>query len=271
MMHVISALVSLLGAGCPTREAVISHLAELPTLANAPTWQIGTEADHVRIDLSQGGIVTTRQLPLQAGESCDDRALAVATIIAAWSQPLEIRSVDPKWQRRGNALRFDVAASFVNSLALSSAWAPGADVSFSLGRERWLFHLDLVAFGRRAIDVDPVAANYLRAWMALGPVVRFRPWRLVIDLRAQLLFGLTQVEGSRTAQTLEADAGLGAGVRLALRAGPVAPFLGFSLAGWLRSFDAWVQHSVPAGSASQRLEIPKLEGLFSAGVAVGSP
>jgi len=281
-MLAITALLTVLGSACPTRESVALQLAKLPALADAPSWQIEAESDHIQVELSDGGIVSNRRLSFDSSDSCDDRALAVATLIATWSRdrdpPAPPEAAEPAQRPlpkpvAGTAathapsnFRFDVAASYVTSLALGSAWAPGGQVAVSVGRGRWLFRADLVGFGKRPLA--PVEASYLRSWLAVGPLVRLRPGRFLIDAQAQLLVGLVYVDGAATSASTDADVGIGGGVRVAVRAGPVAPFVAVGIAGWLRSLSAWVS-SMPNGR--QLLEVPRLEGLFSVGLAVGSP
>ena len=288
-MLAISALLTVLGSACPTREAVALHLAKLPALADAPSWQLTSGSDQIRVELSDGRIVSSRLLSFDRSDSCDDRAFAIATLIATWSQDPDppaphaaAAPAQPPIAQPANrivathtprGLRFDVAASYVSSLALGSAWAPGGDVAFSVGRGRWLFRADLVGFAKRHLPDAIADAKYLRSWLGVGPLLRVRPGRFLIDAQAQLLIGLVYIDGSATPTRSEVDVALAGGVRVAVRAGPVAPFVGVGLAGWLRSFDdvQSVGPSVAGATGYQLVSIPRLEGLFSVGLAVGSP
>jgi hypothetical protein len=98
-------------------------------------------------------------------------------------------------------------------------------------------------------------------------LVRFRPGRFLLDLFAELTPSLVYVDGVGFASSLSAvglDVGLGGGGRAALRLGPVAPFLGARMVGWLTPQSVQV-----TGLGGGVTALPRLEVLLEAGIALG--
>jgi len=82
------------------------------------------------------------------------------------------------------------------------------------------------------------------------------------------LLALLYVAGAgfaRNYTAFDVDVGLGAGVKLGVVAGPVQPFVGVDVVGWLRPAQATAQ----AAAATVTAELPRFEVVLSAGLAFG--
>lgn len=263
---------------CPTAGEVAARLRDLIPAADtvaAPRERVllrsdgGALALELRDDL--GRTLARRRFEAAA---CDDVAQAAAVVIAAWAT--ELRSagaaevVLPRARRR--AVGFELAAAFVAALA-GASFAPGGELAVTLGprRGRLLGRLLATATAPRDLRLGaaaPAHATFLRASLALGPVVRFRPRRWLVDLDAEASVALVYIGSvgfADSASAFDADLGLGGGARAAVRLGAVAPFVGVRLVGWLRPLAATAVGPT-GGSAS----LPRFEALFTAGIAFGN-
>src|SRR5947209_4541133 len=63
-------------------------------------------------------------------------------------------------------------------------------------RSHFLGRVALVGLGPRDLSLGPGHGTYTRAWAALGPLVRFRPSRFILDLHAEALLALLYVTSS---------------------------------------------------------------------------
>jgi hypothetical protein len=206
---------------------------------------------------------------------CAELANAAAVVIAAWATELRgaatPRVVLPR-PRPKRALGYEVDAGFLGALA-GSSFAAGGQAGAMLGARGGRVYGRLTVAGTALRDIDvgaaaPAHGSYTRAWLGVGPLVRFRPGRFLLDLDAQLAVALLYVAGIGFADSqsgYDADLALGAGGRAAVRAGPVAPFVGVHVQGWLRPLSVAV--TGPAGGSA---ELPRFEVLFSAGLAFGT-
>lgn len=168
----------------------------------------------------------------------------------------------------GRRARFEVAAGFVASLA-GPSFAAGAAVEVLVAPRAVNLGVRLAVHATdvREEVLGPGRARWTRAALSVGPVYRFRPGPFAIDLHAEVLAALLAIEGTgfdTSASAFDFDPGLGAGARAALRLGPATPFIGVSLAGWLRK-----QQGLITGG-NETAEIPRFEVLLSAGVGLGN-
>jgi hypothetical protein len=262
---------------CPSAVEVARELRELvgdaapaPTGERLELWRDG-EALHVRLGDAHGSLAE-RTLP---GSNCVELARAVAVLVAAWrtdvgasSQRIELRRSRPHLE-----LGYDVGAGFSASLASSPfGFAAGGTLALTLGprRSRVLARLALTANNLRSLAVGTSTqghARYTRAGVAAGPSVRLRPRRFLIDLFAELTFGLVYVDAVGFIATQSAygfDVGLGGGARAAIHLGPVAPFVQARLVGWLTP-----QSVLVAGRNGGVSQLPRLDVLLELGIAFG--
>lgn len=277
---------------CPSADAVRAELAALLPVEAAGAVEraeLGEVDGALTVGLAAGGRrVAARTLAV--GEDCAARARAAAVVIAAWHQPLgdetgganasakEEASAKEKASakenvsvsvgaRAGRRVRWAVSAGFTASLA-GAAFAPGATATVLLAgpRSRFAGRLAVTGLGYRDLALGPGAASWTRASIALGPAYRFSRGRVALDGHAEALVALLTVRGvgfDTTRQAFDVDPGLGAGARLLVRAGPVTPFVGVSVAGWLRRQQVRVTNTDLAG------ELPRFEVLLEAGVGFG--
>jgi hypothetical protein len=283
-MHAF-AMAMLLAAGlnidartdCPSDVAVAEEMRALvgDAAAVAPgerleLWREGGQL-HVRLGDARG-VLAERTLPVG---DCAELARAVAVLVGAWRT--EVGASMPRLElhrpRSKVELGYDVGAGFSASLASTPfGFAAGGTLVATLGprRGRLLLHLALTANDLRSLSVGTQTqgyARFTRAGLSAGPLVRFRPRRFLFDLFAELTAGLVYVDAVGFVSTQSAfafDVGLGGGVRAAIRAGPVAPFLGARVVGWLTS-----QSVVIAGQNGGTTGLPRLEVLLEAGIALG--
>jgi hypothetical protein len=273
------AFVEITGAAvCPTPEAIGARLRELipdAAAAAAPRERVAVSNDGgaLLLELRDADGRTIAQRRLEAA-ACDDLAQAAAVIIAAW--PTELRAagapevVLPRPPRR--VLGWELDGGFVAAVA-GASFAPGGELGLSLGARggRVLGHLQLTGTGTRDLGIGraaPAHATYTRASLALGPRVRFRPRRFRLDLDAAVSVALVNLGGSGfadAANAFDVDVGLGGGARAAVRLGPVAPYLGVHVVGWLRPLS--ISAGGPTGGSAP---LPRYDLLFSAGIAFGN-
>jgi hypothetical protein len=267
-------------ATCPAPGDVAAALERL-----AP--EAGGGGDRAQIDPVPGGVEIVlygeggerkKERRLLADAACGELAEAAAVVIAAWERELAARPPSPVRLVAAPAtptrVGFDLGAAFVGAL-VGRSFAPGGGLQLTVvdrgpaPRRRLVRaggRLELVATGTRDVAVAAGHASYTRAWLALGPVVRFAPSRLLLDVHAQVALALVSIEGIgyvAPRHDFDVDPGLSLGARLGVRVGPVAPFVGVSLSGWLRR-----QRLVVDGVADAA-QLPQLEALLSAGIAVG--
>jgi len=228
---------------------------------------------HLRLLDLAGATLAERSLP---GNDCGELARTSAVLLAAWRT--EVAASAPKLEltrpapRRARDLSYEVAASFLGSLA-GSSFAAGAEVATALGRRCGRVLARLGVFG---LDLRPLSvgtnkighARFTRAGLSAGPLVRFRPGRWLFDLHAETTAAILYLDavGFATNQrSLDFDLGLGGGARAAIHARAVAPFLGVSVAGWLTG--PLVRVSGPTGGTAA---VPRFEVFLEAGIAFGN-
>jgi hypothetical protein len=282
-MHIVLVAALLASVGlevdartdCPSGAAVAAALQALVGNTLAPPGErveLVRDAAGVRLRLlGAQGVLAERTLP--AGD-CTELANAAAALIAAWrtdvgaaTPRLELRAL-----RRPHALDYEVGAGFSASLA-GAAFAAGGTLALALGprRGRVLARVALTGNDLRSLSIGTASeghGRFTRAGVALGPMLRFRPRRFLLDLFAELTPALLYVDGVGYASTLSAfgfDVGLGGGGRAALHVGPLAPFVGARVVGWLTPQS--LQVSGPSGGVTA---LPRFEVLLEAGIALGT-
>lgn len=163
-------------------------------------------------------------------------------------------------------LRWALSAGLVTALTGRAA-AAGGEVALTLApaRGRFCARLALLGTGPREQALGRGAASFTRAAVELGPAYRWSHGRWGLEAHAAALAALLVVRGvgfDINQQALDFDPGLSGGVRVLLRVGPVAAFLGTAVAGWLRP--------QTVHGADQSMELPRYDVLFVAGADVGS-
>jgi len=266
------------GADCPSGAAVAEALrgdAADSDAAVRERVELRRQAGALRLRLLDlaGATLAERSLP---GNDCAELARTSAVLLAAWRT--EVAASAPRLEltrpapRHAREMSYEVAASFLGSLA-GSSFAAGAEVASALGRRNGRVLARLGVFG---LDLRPLSvgtqptghARFTRAGLSAGPLVRFRPGRWLVDLHAEATAALLYVDavGFATNQSaFDFDLGLGGGARAAIHAGPAAPFLGVSVAGWLTGQSVRV-----SGRTGGTAAVPRFEVLFEAGIAFGN-
>ena len=263
---------------CPTADEVAARLRDLvpdAAAATAPRERVtlAEQGGALELALHDGSGRTIGRRRLEAAP-CADLAQAAAVVIAAWDTDLRAGQAPTLVLPRPPPpprLALDVAGGFVASFA-GAAFAPGGELALTLGPRRGRLAGRILATGTATRDLDvgqaaPAHVSFTRASLALGPVVRFRPGRFVIDLGGHASAALVYLAGvgfADSASAWDADVGLGGGVRAALRLGRVAPYLGARVEGWLRPLSARV-----TGPTGGTVALPRFEVLLGAGLAVG--
>ena len=267
------------GSDCPNGAAVAEALRGVAGEGSAAQvrerLELRREAGgvHLRLTDSNGAALAERSLP--AGD-CAELARTAAVLVAAWrtevaatAPRLELERPPPK---RPSKISYELGAGVVGSLA-ASAFAAGGDGEAAVGRRNGRVLGRVAAFGMdlRSIAVGTQAnahARFTRAGLSAGPQVRFRPGRWLLDLHAEATFALLYLDavGFLTNQrAFGFDLGRGAGARAAIHAGPVAPFLGVGVVGWLTGQSVQV-----SGRLGGTAVVPPIEVLLQAGIAFGN-
>lgn len=267
---------------CPGPVDVVRELGGLgPAQVEGPRRR-------ARLDIVDGGLRvelrddkgrTLAARRLELGPPCAELATAVAVVLAAWQSelasvvlPLTVGDSAAAARARGRSRRrglgYDVGAAFVSSLA-GTDYAPGAEVEATLtaGTERFAGRLALLGTGTRSRPLGPGRLQWTRFALAAGPSFAVEGRRLLLDLHVEALLGLLVVDGMgflTNERAFDFDPGVGAGARLALRAGPLWPFVGIFVAGWLR------RQQIAVTGITETAEVPRFELGLSIGVAFGN-
>jgi hypothetical protein len=146
------------------------------------------------------------------------------------------------------------------------SWAPAARVELAFGREagRWRARIAALGFGRHTMAVAPGQAHWWRASLSLGAdydLARGERWAVVLGAGA--LTGMAWIAGDgftvdRTSRSV--DAGGEVRARAEWRRGRVRPWLGISLAGWLRG------QALELEGAATSSALPRVEPAAALGV-----
>ncbi|HEX4456999.1 MAG TPA: hypothetical protein VIA18_03470 [Polyangia bacterium] len=272
---------------CPDADAINQRLhALLPSagsLADRATVDVSAGAIRVEVRDPDGTLLGARALPPRG--SCDDRAEAVAVVIAAWESDLAA-STSPAFtiarpaahatavvataRPRSAALTWDVAAAFLGTFA-GGAFAAGASADVTLRKPGFPLaaRLGVAGSDSREIALAGGSAGWTRAALLLGAafdVVSRRGIRF--DAHADVAAGWLFVQGRGYHANYSDNAfdpALGGGVRLALTKWDLEPWVDCTLLGWLRHQTV----SVSDPTSTMSAEIPRFDVWLRAGVAYG--
>jgi hypothetical protein len=244
-----------------------------------------TDADDaLRVELhdAAGALIGRRTLP-RAG-TCEERAEAVAVVIAAWESDLR-RYADTAPARtvpiaestvivaaipRSSALTWDVSAAFLGTIA-GGAFAAGASADVTLGKRGFPLAARIGVAGADSRDVTLGGGHtsWTRAALLLGPVLDIVSKRGVrFDLHADAALGWMYAQGRGYNESYSSsafDPALGGGARLAITRWKIEPWLDCTLLGWLRHQTL----SVTEASGTASSELPRFDVWLRAGFAYG--
>lgn len=256
--------------------------------------QIVIEDDEIEVQLTTPGTQVRRRV--NPGATCAETTRTVATIIASWESGDESRTEldlpltlapmsdppDPPppppsrhnpppddaiqrrpWMQR-RSVDFDIAAAFVAGWQFYD-FAAGGSFDARLTRRGSPFAASIgVLFdgGRDEGATDGLGiVRWKRPMVRLGAEYRLMLARVSIDLRVSVGLGayLLYFEDTSTARF---DPSLGGGLRLGGKVGPVRPFVGVEIVGWL------LRHQI-AGfeAAGMAYAINRFDALLVTGVA----
>jgi hypothetical protein len=248
---------------CPEPRQLHKRLALLSggAAVKGTSVQIRHEGDRLAFTFTRDGRSERRTLPPAA--NCAEETEVAATLIAAWRDADALAAPAPR------AIVFpEIEAAFVGALA-GTAFAPGAEATVRLGvlGRRWAALLGLLGEGPRTTPLGAGQVSWGRAALTVGAGARLIDRRISLELRAQARVALLYARGGGFAANYDrydADAGLGAGLRLGVRVGRLRPMIGVDVVGWLRPEQAYAQ----AGSGEASTALPRVEALLIAGVGL---
>ena len=223
------------------------------------------------------------------GGTCRDQAETVAVTLAIWEAQMH-----PEIALRLDRLSPELAAASApapppsrtrelvvagmpaarTSLSLGAAvagdwqagsWAPGARIELGLGRAggRWRARLAGLGTGRHTLDVAPGQATFWRASLFLGAeydVARGSRWAGVLGCGA--VGGVVSIDGAGYAvnrASRSVDAGGEVRARGEWRPGRMRPWVGISIAGWLR------RQNLDVRGATTSSTLPRVEPMVVMG------
>jgi hypothetical protein len=281
------AIVEVLSASpCPDAAAVERRLHTIlsPSGTEPDRATVSDEdgALHVELRDPSGALIGRRVLPL-AG-SCEDRAEAVAVVIAAWESDLRrYEETEPATAAaipeatavvaslpRSSSLTWDVSAAFLSTIA-GGAFAAGASADVTLGKRGFPLAARIGVAGSDSRDLALAGGHtaWTRVAFLLGPVldvVSKRGVRFDVHADAALGWMLAQGRGYNADYSSSSfDPALGGGARLAITKWKIEPWLDCTLLGWLRHQTLSVTEL--SGTASS--EIPRFDVWLRAGFAYG--
>jgi hypothetical protein len=278
----LTGLVEADTGGCPDGNAVEEQLLPLipPPAQRAPRRAVVQRSGGVlRVELRDpaGRVLAARELPATA--SCGDLAAAAAVVLgSAWRAapapelpPLHL-DADAVLRRPAlppKRLPWEVAASAFVSFA-GSGGAPAAggalETTITPRGRRLGARVVFLGAGLREEPVGPGRAAWTRLALGAGPRYGLDKGRFLLSLHAEGLVAVVLARGEGFAesfQSADVDLGLGGGVRIGLRLGPVAPFIGGTILGWLRP------QTIHVANIAATVDLPRFEVLLAAGVALG--
>jgi hypothetical protein len=158
------------------------------------------------------------------------------------------------------------AGAFVSFVGQSAA--PGGIVEGWLApRGRRLGgRLAFLGAGTRDEPLGNGKAVWTRLAVAGGPRYTLQKGSFLISLYAEALLAAVLVRGvgyDRTYDSADLDLGLGGGARVGFRLGPIAPWIGGGVAGWLRP------QEVQVDGLSATAQLPRFEVLLGGGLSLG--
>jgi hypothetical protein len=253
---------------CPSSRDIASNLAVfLPEQgAQSGTVLITAAPDGLLVDLRPENPAFGAQRSVVVDNNCQERAKAVAVVIATWwpvgtaattSTKAQVEATIPKENRRriaGSAGAFAslVSGSTAPGVRMEASWSPRAS---ALG-----IRLSFSGTGSQGGELGPGHAHFTRASIELGPTYACSALRVDAGLVASRL----RIEGSDFSVnqiSTGGSVGATAGLRLGWNWGPVLPWLELRGIWWPQS-----QRMYVADSAIAR-PIPHAELQFGAGMA----
>jgi hypothetical protein len=271
---------------CPDSAAIKQRLRSLlsPSATSTDRATIDESLSAIRVEVrdAAGANVGVRALPL-AG-SCDDRADAVAVVIAAWESdvgrraaahtptatPVPESAAIVATSPTPSQLTWDVSASFLGTIA-GGAFAAGASADVTLGKRGFPLaaRIGVAGSDNRDLTLAGGRASWTRAALMFGPVFDVVSQKGVrLDVHADIAAGWMFVQGrgfSANYSDNGFDPALGGGARLALTKWSIEPWIDCTLLGWLRHQTV----SVPTATSTASTEIPRFDVWLRAGVAYG--
>jgi hypothetical protein len=281
-------MVEVSGTACPSATQVSERLQALlsPRAQGLPRkaeLRLHTDQDAalLRVTLRDGVGRVISERELSADAPCADLATAAAVILAAaWdvdpdrgppaAAPIDLRASSaaprapapppPGWT-------WDLSAAAWVSFAGTAAAPAGSVEGFvAPPRRRLGLRLAFLGIGTRDEPVGPGFARWTRIAVSAGPRYSLAKGSFLISLYGEALLAAVLVQGVDFQQnytSASADLGLGGGVRVGVRLGPVVPFIGGGIAGWLLPQTVLVQGLDPG------VTLPRFDLLLGAGVALG--
>jgi hypothetical protein len=275
-VSIFFALVEGSGA-CPSASEVAERLRALVPEAAAATGERARVSDagggaRVELFAADGARIAERTL---AAAPCADLAQAAAVVIAAWESELResaAAQVNLPAARPRRHAGFEISAAYLLAIAKDTKYASGASLTIAVGErgKHFLGRLELAFEDTRNLALDVGHTSWSRPFFAaLGPLFRFRPSRLVLDLHAEALAAALYYRGvgfSTTQSGYDWDFGFGAGVRGAIAAGPARFFAGVGFAGWIHAPTL----QITAGTTTPSVAVPPIEALLTFGISFGN-
>jgi hypothetical protein len=237
---------------------------------------------------ASGARVGLRQFP--PGGACEEKARASALVVAFWLRELRgpavsedqpstppaavlTTSVAPpdRPTPAPSGAQLEVAAAFSAAVTGSTGAYGGALEALLTPRARGLgARLAAVGLSAHEVNVGPGVGRWER--LAVTPALNYR-WVAglwLVDVHVDALLAAVRLEGQGldvTRSTWRFDPGVGAGLRAARVPRPgswFAPYAAVQMWAWPSRHTLLV-----AGSSDHGADLPRIEGLFQLGLAVG--
>lgn len=280
-------MVEVSGTACPSAAQVSERLQALlsPRAQGLPRkaalrLRTDREAALLQVTLRDGTGRVISERELSADAPCADLATAAAVILAAaWdpdrappaAAPIDLRAAAaPRPPAPPPGWSWDLSAAAWVSFA-GTAVAPAGSIEGFVAppRRRLGLRLAFLGFGTRDEPLGPGFARWTRLAFSAGPRYSLAKGSFLISLYGEALLAAVLVQGvdfQENYTSTSADLGLGGGVRVGVRLGPVVPFLGGGIAGWLLPQTVLVEglQGLQPGAT-----LPRLDLLLGAGVALG--
>jgi hypothetical protein len=262
---------------CPTPQAVEQRAQALAGDLPLPRTLLSTDGVNLRLELRGEGDEPLADRQLEASQDCAGLAEAAGVIVAAWAADLRAKALEaPRLPRPSSPRPPGLPAVWEGSLGVGLSVASGPLPAFELlgeaavypGHGRFLARAGLWWASPRSISVGAGQARWSRAALTAG--IGVEPWRgpARLQLHVDAALALLSLSGQGFAQpeaVLQADPGLGGGVRLLAATGMLRPWLGIGAWVWVRG------QTLVVDGTTDRAVLPRYELLVRAGVALGGP
>lgn len=248
-------------------EGACDRVAELARRVRSiePRAEVALSSTSLRVLIRspEGPILAERALGPTG--SCEELAEVALTLIQAWQTTLPpLRLAAPRLLRTRKA-ELELGAGVAATIS-GRSYSTGGLITLLAGPRGGYVRARIAIFGAtpHEVPIGDGVVRYGRVALSLGPVVTFRPSRLVIDLRGELALALLVLQSvgfAETRRAFDVDPAIGGGVRLGVRLGAVLPFLDMSAYGFLRTQRVFVD------GVNDLKSLPRFEGVFSLGIA----